>query len=208
MTLPPLSSWQNIHNRLSVIFPAGTPGRDHSIWEIAAKTIFVMLYTGAIETRGYWLRPDQVSRMTDDQAHEVSDAARLGWSKASTQSSKGDIPGRWYGVNTRESIRDDTIRYSLIPNGAVIECAGLPTTSPAGRYALQADFADLFDPGMDEATFLAKAEAWREKHLNPGALARIAVNRKRAVEGWGPCSYLFPEWRDARARTGSEHRYC
>jgi hypothetical protein len=75
--------------------------------------------------------------------------------------SKVDVPGRWYAVNTRESIRDDTIRYALIQNGAVIERPGLSTTSPAGRYALQAEFAELLAPGMDEATFIAKAAAWR-----------------------------------------------
>jgi hypothetical protein len=69
----------------------------------------------------------------------------------------------------------------LIPNGAVVE-RPVATTSSKGRYALQAEFAELFDPHVDEATFLTKAEAWREKHLNAGALARIAVNRRRAVE--------------------------
>ena len=35
---------------------------------MAAKTIFVMLYTGAVTDRDRWIRPDQVTRMTDDQA--------------------------------------------------------------------------------------------------------------------------------------------
>jgi hypothetical protein len=192
MSLPPLPPWQEIHRRLSAIFPQGTPHRDHSVWEIAARTVFVMLYAGAIEGRDYWIRPDQVSRMTDAVAEQVSVDARLAWATASIKSSKGEIPGRWYAVNTRESIRDDTIRYSLIPNGAVIERSGLATTSPAGRYALQGEFAELFDPEMDDATFLATAEAWREKHLNPGALARIAVNRRRAVDAGDRVLVTFP----------------
>lgn len=67
------------------------------------------------------------------------------------------MPGHWYAVNTRESIRDDTIRYALIQKGAVIERPGLSTTSPAGRYALQSDFAALLAPDLDVATFIAKA---------------------------------------------------
>lgn len=192
MSLPPVASWQEISARLPVIFPQGTPNRDHCIWDIAAKTIYVMLYTGAVEGRDYWLRPDQITRMTDAQSELIDEAARITWTKSSTKPGKGEIPGRWYAVNTRESIRDDTIRYALIQNGAVIERSGLPTTSPAGRYALQAEIASLFDPDLDEATFLAKAEAWREKHLNKGALARIAINRQGAVASGERLLVTFP----------------
>ena len=58
MTLPPLLPWKEIHARLPEIFPEGSANREHSIWEIAAKTIFVMLYVGAVEGMGAWLRPD------------------------------------------------------------------------------------------------------------------------------------------------------
>jgi hypothetical protein len=116
----------------------------------------------------------------------------LEWAKISTTAGKSETPSRWYAVNTRESIRDDTIRYSLIQNGSVIERPGLATTSPAGRYALQAEFAALFDPSLDEATFRAKAEAWREKYLNKGALARIAIMRKGAVADSEHVLVTFP----------------
>jgi len=200
MSLPPVPRWQEIHRRLPVIFPAGTPNRDHSVWEIAARTVFVMLYAGAIEGRNYWLRPDQVSRMNDVQAEQISNEARLAWARASTKPGKGEISGRWYAVNTRESIRDDTIRYSLIQNGAVVEKSGLPTTSPAGRYALQGDFAALLDPALDEATFAAKAETWRERHLNSGALARITLMRKGAVDAGERVLVTFPN-RETRSLT-------
>ena len=35
------------------------------------------------------------------------------------------IPGRWYADNTREPIRDETIRFGLISVGAVLEQEGL-----------------------------------------------------------------------------------
>lgn len=201
MTLPPLLTWKDIHTRLPEIFPEGSVNREHSVWEIAAKTIFVMLYAGAVEGADVWIRPDQVTRMTDAQAARTSDEERAAWAVASVKPSKTDIPGRWYAVNTRESIRDDTIRYALIQNGAVID-RPLPTTSPAGRYALQGDFAELLSPDLDEATFIAKAAAWREKYLNAGALARIAIVRRGAASGGEYELVTFPNGETRRLATG------
>lgn len=201
MSLPPLLPWNDIHARLPEIFPEGSANREHSIWEIAARTIFVMLYVGAVEGEDHWIRPDQVTRMTDAQAALVDDESRLAWMVASIKPSKADVPGRWYAVNTRESIRDDTIRYALIQNGAVID-RPLATTSPAGRYALQGDFADLLSPDLDEATFIAKAAAWREKHLNAGALARIAIVRRGAASGGEYELVTFPNGETRRMTTG------
>lgn len=202
MTLPPLLPWKEIHTRLPEIFPEGSANREHSIWEIAAKTIFVMLYVGAVEGTGVWLRPDQVTRMTDTQAALTNDSDRVDWVSMSMKSSKGlNIPDRWYAVNTRESIRDDTIRYALLQNGAVID-RPVATTSSAGRYALQAEFAELLSPDLDDATFRAKAAAWREKHLNAGALARIAIVRKGAAAGGTYELVTFPNGETRRMATG------
>lgn len=202
MTLPPLLPWKEIHTRLPEIFPEGSANREHSIWEIAAKTIFVMLYVGAVEGTGIWLRPDQVTRMTDTQAALTNDSDRVDWVSMSMKSSKGlYIPDRWYAVNTRESIRDDTIRYALLQNGAVID-RPVATTSSAGRYALQAEFAELLSPELDDATFIAKAAAWREKHLNAGALARIAIVRKGAAAGGTYELVTFPNGETRRMATG------
>ena len=202
MNLPPLISWKQISERLPEIFPEGTAQREHCIWDIAAKTIFVMLYVGAIEDAGVWIRPDQVTRMTDAQAESASDEERASWAKTSMVASKGNVPGRWYAANTRESIRDDTLRYALIQNGAVLERSGLATTSSAGRYALQADFAQLLAPNMDATTFAAKAAAWRDKHLNAGALARIAIVRQGAAEGGAHELVRFPNGETRRMSHG------
>ena len=68
MPLPPLLAVIDIHERLQTIFPEGTANRIYVTREIAAKTVFVMLYIGAVEGTECWLRPDQVTRMTDAQA--------------------------------------------------------------------------------------------------------------------------------------------
>ena len=76
MPLPPLLAATDIHERLQAIFPDGTANRNYVTREIAAKTIFVMLYIGAIEGAECWLRPDQVTRMTDAQATLAEDQNR------------------------------------------------------------------------------------------------------------------------------------
>jgi uncharacterized protein YjeT (DUF2065 family) len=40
-----------------------------------------MAYVGAIEGLGAWIRPDQVTRMTDEQAAKSDTEARIAWAK-------------------------------------------------------------------------------------------------------------------------------
>ncbi len=49
MSLPPLPPVPEIHRRLREIFPEGTTNRNYATREMAARTIFVMLYIGAID---------------------------------------------------------------------------------------------------------------------------------------------------------------
>ena len=134
--MPPLMSFQDIHERLQVIFPDGTANRNYVIREMAAKTVFVMLYIGAVEGSDRWMRPDQVTRMSDAQALLADDCDRTEWVERSMLRTPGRIDGRWYAANTREPIRDETLREGLVRIGAVKEREGLPTTSPRPRYAL------------------------------------------------------------------------
>lgn len=202
MTLPALLSVPEIHTRLQEIFPEGSPNRANCTWEIAARTIFVMLYLGAVEEQNVWLRPDQVTRMTDAQAAQTGMDERANWLKESLKSSKGEIPGRWYAVNTRESIRDDTIRGGLIANGVVIERGGLATTSPAPRYALKAHFAALFDPKLSGATLAKAIISWQAENLTAGALARITMVRKGAAAGGEYTLVRFPSGETRRMAPG------
>ena len=83
MPLPPLLPVPDIHERLQTIFPEGTANRNYVTREIAAKTIFVMLYVGAVDGEECWLRPDQVTRMSDAQAAlaDDQDRAESGWKR-------------------------------------------------------------------------------------------------------------------------------
>ena len=189
---PPLLPVPDIHERLQTIFPEGTENRNYVTRERAAKAVFVMLYIGAVEGSGCWLRPDQVTRMTTAQAALVEHAAREAWLEESMRRTVGSIEGRWYAANTREPIRDETLRKGLVRMGSVKEREGLPTTSPRLRYALAAGFARLLDPGLTGQTLRAEIEAWRAENLSRGALARVAIMRRGAVAGEGKVLVTFP----------------
>lgn len=202
MALCPLLSVSEIHNRLQDLFPEGSPNHNNCTWQIAAKTVFVMLYVDAVEGKDKWIRPDQVTRMTDAQTEKTGDEERLAWVKESLKNSKGEIPGRWYAVNTRESIRDDTIREGFIANGVVIEREGLATTSPAPKYALKQSFAALFDPALEGEELETAIENWQEEHMSAGALARITMVRQGAVAGGDHVMVKFPSGETRRMAPG------
>lgn len=192
MALPPLLTVPDIHERLQMVFPEGTANRNYVTREIAAKTVFVMLYIGAVEGRRCWLRPDQVTRMTDEQSALTMDEDRKAWLEDSMRPATGYIVGRWYAANTREPIRDETLREGLIRLGAAKEREGLPTSSPKPRYALTKKFAELFGPEITEIKLQAAIERWQEANLSAGALARITILRRSAVAREDKVLVTFP----------------
>lgn len=189
--LPALPSVDVIARRLGVIFPEGSPFRSQATGDRAAKTAFVMLYIGAVEGSQRWIRPDQVTRMTDLQAARCDEASRLAWAADSLKSLRGrQIAGRWYEVNSREGIRDDTLRNAWLPAGAVIKRPDLPTTSARPAWALESSFARLLTwrvrPDIDEqalvkaeqtAQYLDAVKQWQSAHLSRESLSRVALVR-------------------------------
>lgn len=202
MPLPPIASVERIQERLLLIFPEGITNRNYCTREIAAKTVFVMLYIGAIHGTNVWIRPDQVTRMTDMRAGQHDQRVRLAWARDSLRSSRGEIPGRWYAVNTREPIRDETLRDGFIPTGAVKIREGLATTSSKPRYALAPDFAALFDPDLMGKTLETAIEEWQQANLSAGALARIAIERRGAVAAETGVMVTFPSGETRRMAAG------
>ena len=180
-SLVPLPALSTIVERLPRIFPEGTENRTYLVRELAAKTIFVMFYAGAVEGSGRWVRPNQVTRMSDAQAAMADEGSRSAWAGESLQKRADAIAGQWYATDTREPIRDETLRNSLRPVGAVLERGGLPKTSSLPRWALAADFAELFT--CSDSDFPALLQQWRKRHLTAGALARLAVVQRGIVGG-------------------------
>lgn len=192
--LPRLPDLELIEERLPLIFPEGTKNRQNHINITAAKTIFVLLYLGAVEGANFWLRPDQVTRMTDAQANLCDDASRLAWRVSSMAAIPKDRPiqGRWYDVNSREGIRDDCLRYALCETGAVVIRPGLATTSSAGRYALEKDFSALFDPDLSDTDFEITVYNWALKHLSSSALMRKQLVQRAASKDLHGIPVTFP----------------
>lgn len=161
--------------RLRVLFPEGTPERARVTSLAAARTVFVMLYVGAVEGKGEWLAPKYVYRMGAGQSRRTSRHDRLAYLASVRRLGAPEPPDRWYRENTREVIRDEVLGRGLVPLGAVVVNPDVPTTSGRGRYALRADLAALFDPALDEAAFAEAAASWRAARLTPSALATVRV---------------------------------
>ena len=103
-----------IHRRLFQIFPEGTPQRNYCTREMAARTVFVMLYIGAVEGTGMWPAPKHVYRMGIGQSARRSDQDRQAYITA-VERRGSELPvDRWFQDNTREPIRDETLRDGLV----------------------------------------------------------------------------------------------
>ena len=187
--LPPLLDAPEVQARLQAIFPEGSPRRNYCVREMAARTVFVMLYVGAVEGMDVWIGPKHVVRMGDRQAANRAGTVRATYAAEVERPGATPPPDRWYQDNTREPIRDETLKDGLVQAGAVVTRTGVPTTSSKPRYALQAAFAGLLDPALTGDALDASILAWQERHLSAGALARVRLRGRAGgaggVEGGG-----------------------
>ena len=173
-TLPPYVSKEVIAERLPMIFPAGTENRNYCVRDLAASTIFSAIYIGAIEGTARFFGPVHVYRMTAEQAASADGEAREDYNAAVL--AKRMVEGsRWYADNTREPIRDETLRDGLVSIGAVTNRQDLPTNSGAPRYALKKDFAKLFDPSLEGESLEQAITEFQANHLSKSALTRLAI---------------------------------
>jgi hypothetical protein len=180
MTIPllPYASWTLIAERLPLIFPEGTPNRGYCIREMAAKTVFVAHYIGAVEGGVRALQPAHVYRMTEEHASLFDDDDRFSYATDFLKKAKQKQLAsgtRWYADNSREPIRDETLRDGLVPIGAVIKSEDMATTSNLPRYVLKADFAALLNPNLTGDDLQKAIEVFQATHLSPSARARVSL---------------------------------
>lgn len=202
LPLPRIANRATVQARLPEIFPEGPPNRGYCVREMAASTVFVMLYVGAVEGSGRYLSPKQVYRMSDSQAQKIDDAARLSYAGASLNPGFRSRGRPWYADTTREPIRDETLRDGLIPAGAVVARSDLPTTSSKPRCALTESFAALFDPLLTSQVLKSAISAWREENLSAGALARTRLIQAGVVAGAKGIVITFPNGETRRLAHG------
>lgn len=200
--LPPYVARDLISARLQKIFPDGTHNRLFCVRDMAARTVFTMLYIGAVEGTGIFLAPKHVYRMTDEQAAASGDGDRIAYRKRAVTPGFSPTGARWYADNSREGIRDETLREGLVRVGAAVARGDLATTSSKPRYALRPNFADLFRPELDGDDLESAVEGFQEATLSPGALARVAIVRHGAATGaLGPL-VAFPNQETRRLAPG------
>lgn len=182
-----------ISSRLAVIFPEGTENRNYVVRDMAARTIFVLLYANAVEGEDRWIRPSHIYFMTNEQSKKIEKSEREEWFTNSLKSRYRPAGSRWYADTTREPLRDETLRSGFIVCGAVIERQGIPTTSSKPKYALEYGFAQLFDPSLKDEGLSIAIDKWRNSHLSKAALVRQHLVKQGAtVAGADAISVVFP----------------
>ena len=175
-----------------MIFPEGMEHRNYMIRDMAARTIYVMFYAGAIEGSDNWIRPSQVTDMTDEQAALTDDLSRQTWITVSLSNKKLRAQKTWYAANSREPIRDETIRSGFVACRAVVERQGVPTTSSKPKYALNANLAALFDSDLTGNVLHDAINEWQDQHLSRAAIARLRLLRQGAMAADDAVSVTFP----------------
>lgn len=191
--LPPYISREEVSKRLPLIFPEGTPNRNYCIRDLAASTIFTMLYIGAVEDNSIYISPLHVYRMTNEQSALAEEKDRLAYNNASSKKGFQPEGKRWYADNTREPIRDETLREGLLQVGAVKQLSDVTTTSSKPRYFLQKEFALLFDPKLKDNELKLAIQDWQENYLSASALARIKLAGLSAKSSSNKVSIKFPD---------------
>lgn len=193
MTWPTIPALATIIERLPLIFPDGVENRQYCIRESTAKTVLAMIYCGAIHGTNRWIRPSQVVDMSDEQIALSSQVDREVWcSHMLSNRKKERSPTAWYAVNSREQIRDENIARGLIPNQAVFERPGIPTTSSTPKYALKPEFSALLDESIHGEFLAAAISDWQQRFLSTTAMARATIIRSNAAASTDRVQVVFP----------------
>ncbi|WP_081288727.1 BsuBI/PstI family type II restriction endonuclease [Mycolicibacterium conceptionense] len=189
-TLPPLVSREEAEKRLHAIFPREAFDAALSS-PIAAAGVVAMLYTGAVIPEGEeepgdahrWISPTRALWMSDEALTHTSDTEREQWYQAVQRSKErvvellaewGHEHRPWYSDNSREPLRDETLR-EMRPRGAVVWREGKAKNYGGPRWALAGAFAALFDPQLTGDDLLEAIDQWRNDHLTPLEMVKISV---------------------------------
>ena len=148
------------------------------------------------------MAPKQIYRMTDYQARRTASAQRERYARDSLAPGFEAKGKRWYADNSREPIRDETLRDGLIRVGAVEVRPGLATTSGKPRYALTISFAALFNPELQDPALAAAIAQWQRENLTASARARIEILRQGVVVGDEGVLVTFPNRETRRMAPG------
>lgn len=192
MFLPPVPLIDLIAERLPLIFPEGTEHRAYLIRDSAVRAVYVMFYAGAIEGNDQWIKPSQVTGMSDDQAALTDAASRESWVRMSLGNKKWRPANAWYASDSREGVRDESLKKGLIPLRAVVKRTGIATTANVPTYALELEFSKLFDENLVREGLSAAIASWQNSHLSKTAVARQRLVRHGATVAMDAVTVTFP----------------
>lgn len=192
MFLPPIPSIDLISKRLPQIFPEGTEHRAYLIRDTAIRAVYVMFYAGAIEGADQWIKPSQVTGMSDDQAALIDSDSREAWVQMSLKNKKWRPANAWYASDSREGVRDESLKKGLIPLRAVVKRQGIATTANKPIYALELEFSKLFDESLSDEDLIAAITSWQGSHLSKTAVARQRLVRHGATVAKDAVTVTFP----------------
>ncbi|MGE3513380.1 MAG: BsuBI/PstI family type II restriction endonuclease, partial [Vicinamibacterales bacterium] len=162
---------------------------------LSAAAVSAMIYLGTVENTDddeaepRWARPSMITWLNDDALAHTSDEDRNAWYAAAIRSRAAvhELEEVWgfghvdrYRDNSRETLRDETFQ-KWRDQGAVISRAGVPTASSRPRWMLGADFAALFDPGLDGEELTAAIDAWVETNTTGAGRLRLLGQRQLAL---------------------------
>ena len=182
-----LLSRASCQERLGHIFPESLPQRGRLTNQLAASGVFVCLYVGAVGGNR-WIRPSMVLWMCDEAAARTEEERRDEWYVAARSGKRqlaelaegwGFQHRPWYADNTREPLRDETLR-AWAQLGAALRDETVPTTSSKPQWSLASEFAALFDPALESEGLLSRIDDWQDDHLGTIGRARVAVARQLA----------------------------
>ena len=144
--LPVLLRLAAVKTRMELIFPDTFANRGILTGDMAARVVYVFLYGGFVEAQAQRLRPSHVYFFTREQAEKTSVSQRMTWRRNAGKPGFRPTGKRWYADNSRETIRDDLMRNTMLRLGIAHKQAGIPVTSSKPTWYLDGDFASLLDP--------------------------------------------------------------
>ena len=173
--LPAYISYEEVSKRIAMIFSEGIENRSFLIRDLGISTIFTMLYIGAVEGNDTYLGPKHVVKMTDKQSERTFDIDRLRYASIVLKPGYKSENPTWYADNSRESIRDETLREGFVRLGVVKIKPDVVTTSSRPRYYLTKAFTALFDPKLIDDKLAKAIEHWQKENLSTSAQIRVKL---------------------------------
>lgn len=192
VNLPEYISFEEVSKRITMIFSEGIENRSFLIRDLGTSTIFTMLYIGAVEGNDIYLGPKHVVKMTDEQSELSNETDRLRFANAVLKPGYKSENRTWYADNSRESIRDETLREGFVRIGVVKIKPDVATTSSHPRYFLTKAFAALFNPQLNDSELSQAIKNWQMEHLSAGAQARVKLAGLGKDSGKSEVVVTFP----------------